>query len=335
MSAVSVPETLGAMLLGGFFASLLSGVVNVQTVLYYRTYKTDPTGIKVLVLCVWALDNLHTAFIWNGLWGGLINNYGDGSRIDHIPWCAPLEYIIILTALVTFMVHCFFANRIFRLSRNNWYMTLPVVLLALLRLGSASVSTWEMYTFPSTLIVHAFWIFTLGLSVSSAVDVLIAGFLIHLFQSSRTDAGKYLNRVIEKLMIYAFETGSLTCLGTVISMICARSLSFPQCKGLHFVIGKLYANSLLVTLNTRENIRRARSTTSNTEDPVLFLDTRPQKSSMPYFVRPPASTQLGCKCNLTYVERQGGPSQKVPTELQVNVETSTSVQFDSEPRDQK
>ncbi|KAJ7696808.1 hypothetical protein B0H17DRAFT_393350 [Mycena rosella] len=309
LSAPDVPKTMGALLIGGFFAAVLSGTVILQTLLYLTTYKSDPAGVKVLVLGVWGLDTLHSAFIWAAMWEYLIGNYGNAVKIDYIPWSISLT--VILTAIVTFSVHCFFAHRIFLLSKRNWLMASPVVILALVRLVSASVSTWEMLHYKSFVLfkLHAYWIFTLGLSVSSAVDILITVFLCYLFQSSRPDSGT-INYVIDKLMLYAFETGSLTCIGTIASMICWVTMSDNLIfLGLHFVIGKLYANSLLVTLNTRQNIRRAHSTSSGERGPVLFLETRPQQksSSRNYFA---------------------GPSNKGPTELHISVQTS--VQYDSE-----
>jgi hypothetical protein len=35
------------------------------------------------------------------------------------------------------------------------------------------------------------WIFTLGLSVSSAVDIVITGLLFYLFQLNKPDAGQW------------------------------------------------------------------------------------------------------------------------------------------------
>ncbi|KAJ7360960.1 hypothetical protein DFH08DRAFT_361762 [Mycena albidolilacea] len=145
MSASVIPQTLGAILIGGLFATFLGGIVNLQTILYYRTYKQDPLPVKFLILAVWVLDNLHTGFIWGGLWYFLVQNYGAHDKVDSIPWCIALT--VIVTALVTFLVHCFFAHRIFLLSKKNWFMTIPVLLLTLLRLVAASVSTWEIYVF--------------------------------------------------------------------------------------------------------------------------------------------------------------------------------------------
>ncbi|KAJ7631644.1 hypothetical protein DFH06DRAFT_1223714 [Mycena polygramma] len=304
-----IPRTVGALLVGGLFASLLAGIVNLQAVLYYRSYKTrDPVLIKLLVLGVWLLDNLHTGLIWGGLWDYLIQNYAVPDRVDSIPSCIALT--VVITAIVTFLVHCFFAHRIFLLSKRDWFMTLPVLALTLLRLVAASVSTWKMLHYRSFDLFrqHARWIWTLGLAVSSAVDILIAGLLVYLFQKNRTGSGRF-NHVLDKLILYGLETGSLTCLGTIIAMLLwvtpPDNLIF---LGVHVVIGKLYSNSLLVTLNTRKNIQpRPRTCTCNEQrTPVLYLEPRTQKVSGQYL---------------------DGPS-KAHADLEINVETQTNVHYD-------
>ncbi|KAJ7618655.1 hypothetical protein FB45DRAFT_1063261 [Roridomyces roridus] len=311
-----IPITMGALLVGGFFATMLSGVVILQTLWYFVTYKSDSKGLKVLVLGVCVLDSIHTSFIWAAMWTYLVGRYGS-FELDYIPWS--ISSTVLLTATVTFLVHCFFARRIWMLSRRNLLMVAPVVILALLRLVSAFVSTYEMFHYKSYRLfkVHAFWIFTLGLSVSSAVDILITGLLFYLFQSTRHESGHWhLNYILNKLSLYAFETGSLTCIGTVVSMICWVTMSDNLIfLGLHFVIGKLYASSLLVTLNTREAIRQAHSIGSSGErgqNPVLFLARRR-----------PSDTE-----NINFA----GPATKV-TELQVNVQTIASVHYDETDRE--
>ncbi|KAF7327912.1 hypothetical protein MKEN_00371200 [Mycena kentingensis (nom. inval.)] len=300
MSAPDIPTTLGSMLLGGFFASLLTGVVDLHTMRYYQTYKSDPAGVKALVASVTALDVMHTALIWAANWEYLIGNWGRTDKVDYVPWTISLT--VIITAMVTFLVHCFFAHRIFLLGKRNWYMATPVVLLALLRLVSAAVSTYELLHYKSfaLFVENADWIFTMGLSVSSAVDVVITGLLFWLFRYNRPESG-HLTHVLDKLTLYAFETGGLTCLAVVVSLICW--LTMPDnlvFLGLHFAIGKLYAISLLVTLTTREAIRRGRSTTSGERGGggggVLFLETRGNKDSpsSPYFSesRTPNKTEV-------------------------------------------
>ncbi|KAJ7360959.1 hypothetical protein DFH08DRAFT_361772 [Mycena albidolilacea] len=81
--------------------------------------------------------------------------------------------------------------------------------------------------------------------------------------------------------------------------------------GLHVVIAKLYANSLLVTLNTRNHIQAVRSTCScqkREPGPVLYLEPRtPQKTTGHY---------------LDDLETKARP------ELQINVQTQTNVRYD-------
>jgi len=222
-------------------------------------YPSDHTRLKVLVLTVWFLDTCHTICIWLSLWSYFIDFYGDSVNINNIHWSLALS--VLFPAFLTFLVHNFFAHRIFMLSKRNYYLTVPIVVLAILRLVSACVTTSFMLklgTFPDFQ-AHVKFIFTTGLALSTTVDVIITASLFVLLQSSRTGAAT-LDAVIDALIRYTFETSTLTCAGTIASMLCwaiiPSNLIF---MGLHFVIGKLYANSLLVTLNTRDSIRRARS----------------------------------------------------------------------------
>ncbi|KAJ7207503.1 hypothetical protein GGX14DRAFT_543582 [Mycena pura] len=217
----------------------------------------------------------------------------------------------VLRSLIITVANSFFAHRVFLLSKKNLFMTVPVLALTLLRLVAATVSTWEMLHYHSFGLfrVHARWIFTLGLSVSSIVDILLTGLLVYLFRTNRTETGS-LNHIIDKLILYGVEAGSITCIATIISMlfwvITPNNLIF---LGVHVAIGKLYANSLLATLNTRKSIRHdAGHCSCDHGTPVVYLERRPQKSP-----------------------GLAGSSNKlsgVVTDLQINVETRTNVQFD-------
>jgi len=269
--AVDIPKSFGALLLGGLYASLLSGLVFVQVLVYFKMYPGDRRQIKALVLVIWFLDTSHTAFVWTALWSYLIDDYGLPMVVDDIHWS--LAMTIVITAILTFFVHLFFAHRIFMVGRRNYWLVAPIVTLAFFRLLSASVTTGQMLHLGTfSRFKHEIrWVFTTGLALSTTVDVLITASLFGLLQSSRTGAAN-LNAVIDALIKYSFETGALTCAGTVVSMICW--LTMPNnliFMGLHFVIGKLYANSLLVTLNTRQTIRRTRS--KRFQDPSHTLGT--------------------------------------------------------------
>lgn len=136
MAAVDVPRTFGALMIGGLFASILAGTVAVQVIVYFKLYPKDSYKLKLLVLWIWFLDTCHTVCIWTSLWNYLIDHFGDTGRIHYIP--TTLALTIVFTATLTIFVHLFFAHRIFMLSKRNWALTIPVVILAFLRLTAAS-----------------------------------------------------------------------------------------------------------------------------------------------------------------------------------------------------
>ncbi|XP_006458651.1 hypothetical protein AGABI2DRAFT_115687 [Agaricus bisporus var. bisporus H97] len=292
MSSIgSVVGTYGALFLGGFFASILSGLVALQVLVYFKLYNNDPRHLKTLVrplailllsliyfsskvLTIWVIDMFHTGLVIAGLWDYLIKNFGHADRIGIIPWtlsvCAfyflsdclvdiSRKGTVAVTGILTCIVHFFYSHRIFRLSRQNYFIAVPICILAVCRLVSASATTAEMVLTGSFLEFRSkfYWLFTLGLGLSSVVDIIVTCSLFLLLRRKRT-ANFNVDAVFDLLILYAFETGSLTAAGTVLSMICWLTMSNNLIfMGLHFVIAKLYANSLLVALNTRREIRRA------------------------------------------------------------------------------
>jgi len=265
----TVANTYGALLLGSLLACCLSGMVTVQAFLYAKLYPNDLTRTKVIVGVVWFLDTLHTSLIMASIWNYVIPHFGDVPRIDFIPWTVAVS--IAVTAVLTIIVHCFLARRIHKLTKNDWRITAPILTLALLRLCAASVTTAEMIRLKS---LKAYsenfrWVFTLGLALSSAADILITITLCYKLRSSRTGSAS-MNDLIDSLVIYTFENGSLTCAGTVLSMICWLTMSYNRLfLALHFVIAKLYANSLLATLNARRGLSQSRIPVTPSGDHVL------------------------------------------------------------------
>ncbi|PBK60716.1 hypothetical protein ARMSODRAFT_1026301 [Armillaria solidipes] len=274
---MDVLGTYGAMLAGGFVAAMLSGIVTIQALIYFRLYMQDSWRKKVMVLAIWILDIVHSTFIFVSLFDYLITYFGVQDRTGLITFIAQVPFInvhfglisyhkltIVVTAMQTLIAHCYFSEKIHKSSDRNWAITAPILALAFLRLVAASVSTFEMirlHRFSAFNEDYPGWIFTTGLSLSSAVDVLITAWLcyfLHLLRR-RIDAPSSMLQVIDSLTIYTLENGLLTSIATTASLICwlvmPTNLVF---LGLHFVIEKLYANSVLASLNTRKELRELR-----------------------------------------------------------------------------
>ncbi|KAH9052312.1 hypothetical protein EDB87DRAFT_530436 [Lactarius vividus] len=314
-----IKTTLGAILLGCMLSTALSGMTIVQTFLYFRLYPKDPARIKLMVLGVLLLDATHTALMCASTWNYLVLNFGNEEIADRIPITIGLT--VALTATITFVAQLFFSHRVFKLSRSNWYITAPLVVLSCARLGAALVSTTEMGKLRSYhLFVENFaYVFTLGLSMACTVDIGITASMCYFLQTSRTGFGET-DHVIDTIMLYTFNTGALTCVTTVLSMICwltmPRNLIF---LGLHFAISKLYANSLLATLNSRRSIRKRKVGPNGAGHalPVLF---------------PSCYTDTSVRSRPRFQSSVSPTSETDPSRLEISVEKTIQCDVDDGDR---
>ncbi|KAF8232772.1 hypothetical protein L208DRAFT_1396836 [Tricholoma matsutake] len=276
-----LPTTYGSILLGASFAYGLTGCLCLQCASYFKLYSEDRYMIKILVTVVLVLDLTHTSFICASLFHYFLTHFGDRDMIGQIPWS--IAFTVVVTAIQTFIAHCFFAHRILKASRGNWYITGPIICLAFGRLLAASVSTAEMlrvHTYSAFIQKYPGWIFTLGLSLSSGTEIIITGWQLYFLRNLRGLTGSNLMiQAIDLLIRYTLETGALTCIATTVSLICW--LSMPKnlvFLGLHFIIAKLYANSLLAALNTRRELRGLRSKSTSLwmhpASPTVMLNQR-------------------------------------------------------------
>ncbi|CCM00145.1 uncharacterized protein FIBRA_02172 [Fibroporia radiculosa] len=266
--------SLGGLLIGGLAATALSGVVVMQTILYFRIFERDESGLKLVVGAICFLDILHTCMVWAADWMYMVDSFGNMNITNHVFW--PAGVTIALTAATTVTVHLFFSYRLFRLSKGNYFITLPLVLLALARFASATATSIELFVhllvpeFPgphhdvfriklgqfSEFYAHFRWLFTLGLSLSTAVDVMITFSLCTYLRRSRRGGTGRLDNILDSMTLYTIENGMATCIATAISLVFwlvkPHELVY---LGLHFAISKLYSNSFLASMNARKLLR--------------------------------------------------------------------------------
>ncbi|KAJ7610087.1 hypothetical protein FB45DRAFT_1066294 [Roridomyces roridus] len=263
MATTSIRTTLGALLIGPFFFSLLSGISHLQAVLYFRYYKRDSIRIKLLVSGIWLLTAAHTGCVWGALWFYGIENYGEPEVMDRIPWF--ISVTIILTALIVVCVHCFLAHRILVFSERNWYVTIPVILLSFIRFATACVTAGKTFEYGSyaQLHLHYAWLIHFGLAASVGADIVITSVFVFVLLGHRTEA-EQLKHVLDRLMLSGLGCGSLTCIGSVISLICYITMPHNLIfLAFFFSFAQLYTNTFFATLNTRNDLRVQVSLISN------------------------------------------------------------------------
>ncbi|KAF9778874.1 hypothetical protein BJ322DRAFT_458089 [Thelephora terrestris] len=332
MMSQDLRETLGAVLVGSACAATLTGVVGVQTTHYFQNYPGDKPLVKLMVAVVWLLDLLHTMMIFAADWTWLIDHFNDLGFVSQIPWS--LGVTIVLTATVTIIVHFFFAYRIYCLSRGNWLVVGPIVALAVIRLSLASASCAEMLLHPtfSEFVKKAAWVFTMGLVASSTLDVVITSCLLWYLDHARTGF-MGMDQIINTLCLYTVENGLLTSVAIVTSLGCWLGMqSNLVFLAIHFVLAKLYANSLLATLNGRKRLReRKRRTQLGNGTQLMFnLPMSPTlKHSTDHMEVLQVSEE---KSSMRHDEEAGIPMSPIRSQItmeKVSVETASTSKMDS------
>lgn len=270
----ALKESLGAILIGSLFAMFLSGTVMMQTFLYFRLYPKDRIRVKLTVAVVCLTDSAHTILTCVADWVYLVKNFGNFAIINVVIMCIAIT--VALTAVITFLVQCFFIHRIHTLSHGKHWITLPLAFLSAFRLVAAFVSMGEMIrlkTFSGFVSGYS-WVFTMGLATAAFVDILITIGLCYNLRKGRTGFSS-MDKIVDSITLYTVENGLLTSVTTLVSLICwvtmPHNLIF---LGLHLAISKIYANAFLATLNARKAlVPRSEASQEDYPLPVRFPES--------------------------------------------------------------
>ncbi|KZT65925.1 hypothetical protein DAEQUDRAFT_813903 [Daedalea quercina L-15889] len=273
VTSQNLRTSLGSLIIGGLVATALSGIVCMQSVLYARLFENDSGILKSVVGFVFFLDILHTVMVWVAEWEYFVSSFGNTGITDYVFWSAGLT--IALTAITTVTVHFFFSYRLYRLSKGNWFVVGPLLILALGRVVCAVATSAELIRLASyyEFYVHYRWLFTLGLVLSTVLDIMITSSLCLYLRKSRHSGSGRLDQLLNSVTLYTVENGMVTCIATVLSLI--FWLAMPHALvylALHFAISKLYANSFLASMNARKMLRvqNTQSSGSGHRLPVIF-----------------------------------------------------------------
>ncbi|TDL19123.1 hypothetical protein BD410DRAFT_842368 [Rickenella mellea] len=223
---MSLGETYGAALIGLVVSAVLYGLTVLQTYHYYRTYPRDSKNMKWFVGVMWAGDTEV----------GIISLIQTDAN-----------------AVVGVGVQMFFARRVWKISRQK-FLTAVIFVLSTIH------GTLGIYFTTQAFILKSFakyksltWVTCVGLGSAAAADILIAVSLCYYLHKSRTGFVRT-DTLITTLMMYAINTGLLTSIAATLSVFAAMPNNFVW-MSFFWSLGRLYINSFLATLNSRERMR--------------------------------------------------------------------------------
>ncbi|KAM5535796.1 hypothetical protein V8D89_010519 [Ganoderma adspersum] len=243
-----IKEGLSCSLVAIITSTGVYGITVLQACLYFRSSSQDSTLKRSFVAFLFILDSASLALAVDALYEYIVVDFGKTSLLFELPRALAFENG--MTYLIGTLTQCFFAHRLWALSRGNVPLVSTIVALSLVSFGIAIVICVRNYKYPEVSSLASFEMrFLIGLSngLSVPCDVLITAALSYYLHSKRTGF-KRTDSIINRLIIYAVNRGALTAIcqaGLTIVFVTfpGRLFHFP----FDLLSGKLYCNTLLAT----------------------------------------------------------------------------------------
>ncbi|KAF9789806.1 hypothetical protein BJ322DRAFT_1105666 [Thelephora terrestris] len=262
--AMNMAEILGPIVLAVVINSTLYGTCVVQWYNYHTAGYNDPLFTRLLVYWCMILDTTHTAVTVYLLWDFTVGHFGDYSIYQSLPWTystTPIWIVSVRFEVASVPIQHFLAWRIKNLShRWIWFFICSALSLGqgtCAFVGGVLASTTARSNLESLIPVAESWI-----SLAVLTDVFIALLLLYYLHKGKTGYQTSVDHVIGRLIITVIETCSV---GAIVCIVDIIIFTTNPRTNLHFLFalpqGRIYTNTLMVTLNARASLREEMRTT--------------------------------------------------------------------------
>ncbi|KAJ7471571.1 hypothetical protein B0H11DRAFT_2039127 [Mycena galericulata] len=252
----SVKELSAAAFIGYGVSTAAYGISIVQVYLYFKNYPKDSIFLKLTVAVLWTLDTLSSIVTSHALYTLYVLNFNNLFADAHIPWSWPLGFATLTTINTTSLI--FYGWQIWSVSRN--FMIVGFILsLSLVSYVAGLYLSVYLFLFPTIVSLFGHTIRSMSIIIESTglvCDITITTSLIYYLRSRKVAGVRSTQNMIESLIMHATSRGILTAV--CIAMLFILDVAYLN----HFywvpfyeLLGKLYVNSILASLNARTSIR--------------------------------------------------------------------------------
>ncbi|KAI0263171.1 hypothetical protein BC834DRAFT_971459 [Gloeopeniophorella convolvens] len=256
----NIAEITAPLLLGIIWNWTLYGALVVQLYVYSYNFPDDRRFIKVLVYSVFILETVQTALTGADAYYWFISGFGNFERLSR-PFASEYD-VPIVGAIISLTVQFFFAYRIWVISKRSLWICI------LICLASVTDAVGALIGGIRTAIVGQFFkggelktdalVSVIGSVVCDALIASTMTFLLLRQKSSITLSGGH---TLTKIVRLTIETNMLTCALSISALLTVTI--FPEKNWFTCptaILGKLYSNTLLVSLNNRISLREESNT---------------------------------------------------------------------------
>ncbi|KAK0222628.1 hypothetical protein EDD85DRAFT_779311, partial [Armillaria nabsnona] len=262
----------------------LFGTLSVQFYLYYLAFPNDTKFTKYLVYGIYIVEFVQTMFVTHDVFAVYGYHFGDVEVLTeiHFNWLT----VPVISGAIAGVGQVFYAYRIFILSKSQIVPILVICLLLTSFVGAIITGVYAFQAGDVTKLNNRKMSIAVGTwcGASAMCDIIIAICMTcYLIRSSTSFRGTQM--LVTKLIRLIIETGSATATVALLSFVLFAA--FPRQTFFTtpaLLIPKLYANTVIMVLNSRMRIMGGRDTyTSSTDMSIptsILRDTGSQSTQV-------------------------------------------------------
>ncbi|KAJ7725549.1 hypothetical protein B0H16DRAFT_1781853 [Mycena metata] len=271
---------LGPWLVGGCLDLFLQGILMAQFVNYFTFYKDDKMALRIIVIILLLLTILKSIHAFAIIWIQSIVYFGDlqgAILLNYTTWWQSGNPLMV--ALIGFYVQLYFCWRLWGISKK-WYVVGPIALLFLFGFISIVVGTYFITVVNLAEITN--W-FAAHLSSVFAGDIIMCFTTAHFLLKTKNDVLPQTVGLITALVRLTFQTAAPAALCAMFNLIFSQHN--PGGSGIistafNMMLPKLYAVSMMWTLNARRTIRVAHSSHNGKSNEISGARSRTRRTNV-------------------------------------------------------
>ncbi|KAI0363441.1 hypothetical protein BV20DRAFT_1116875 [Pilatotrama ljubarskyi] len=246
--------TIGSLFVGYTVSLWLYGITMSQIGLFlHRSSGNKSVFLRVIAWTLFVLENAQTIVISHGVWLYTISYHGRPHKLDRPT--RSFGVLVYCTSINNGLVRCVYAYRIYKLTGGKFILPGLVVILSVMVAVMACIYATEgLRMLPWDASHKLSWLLYTGYACELAANCLITACMVFTF-TRRSVGWRRSDNLAQTLMIYFLNSGLLVMICVICSIVTfvviPSSFAF---LAFYLALGKLYANSLLGSLNARDII---------------------------------------------------------------------------------
>ncbi|KAJ7041726.1 hypothetical protein C8F04DRAFT_1078533 [Mycena alexandri] len=272
---VNVPLLTGPMVLGFMWSFGLYGVLVVQVYIYSQLSPKDRIEIKWLVWVLFFLESVFMFFQMIAAWLLFGSGWGDVDRLFAFNWSwVPL---VLLNGLLAGIAQGFYTWRIWQLMNRVIWLPLLIICIIILQMAATFYFGIRIQVMGDSYeaVYSVSREITLWLSADLVADNLITISLVTILsrRKSKTLFSQTAG-MINRLIRFSIESGAVTSIGAIMELtlwLTCNEWNFHFI--LFLILGRLYSNVLMATLNARAPLLQAGGTDVGSGGGPLHIQT--------------------------------------------------------------